>query len=138
MKKGRHRMYKKIIVALVITIFLLVGYFFYRREFIDCAGCGNCNYEKKSLKAYISYSEIENDTVKFVSFKPLTAQKSWAWKGHEKTWVWLDKYRMDFLGIKFSPDNIADTTIIYLISGSFIVEGTCSPARISKINRVQE
>ncbi|UKN03465.1 hypothetical protein K6119_08055 [Paracrocinitomix mangrovi] len=108
---------------------------------ITTACPGPCVYEEKTVDAYVSFFELENDEVTFVTFKPVEKnQNSSAWETdatNKKTWVDLNREEMTELEIDFSKEIAQDTTIIYEVTGSFITEGTCSPSSISKIKRLK-
>lgn len=94
-----------------------------------------CRYETNSVKAYISHYTLEQDSVIEIWFKALEEQQSWAWNADDqnKTGVWLHSNEFERCDFTIDAETADDTSILYIVDGSFIFQGTCSPTSILSV-----
>jgi len=97
-----------------------------------------CKYEDSPVKAYISHYEMEQDSIIEVWFNALDEQKSWVWNTDDenRSNVRVHAYDLEQFDLTIDPETINDTTILYLVEGSFIIQGTCSPETIHSVKKV--
>jgi hypothetical protein len=122
----------KFTIGLLLTIPFLMS--------LGCPGFqrGPCTYDDQPVEAYISQYEIYQDSVTAVWFKAVEPQRSWVWNADEENKTDIRLYSSDFeqFDLTIDPETIEDTSILYLVEGSFMIEGTCSPKSIHSVSRI--
>lgn len=99
-----------------------------------------CNYEDKEVEAYISHYQIDQDSTMTVWFKAVEEQKSWVWSADTegKTDVRLYSSQFEDYDLTIDTATIDDKSILYLVKGTFILEGTCGPHSIYDVKRLND
>ncbi len=124
----------KIAFGLLLTIPFLMS--------LGCPGFQRspCNYEDKEVKAYISNYEIQDDSTMIIWFKAVEEQKSWVWDADDenKTDIRIHSSQFEEYDLSIDTATIDDISILYLVEGTFILEGTCGPHTIFAIERLSD
>ncbi len=124
----------KIAFSLLLTIPFLMS--------LGCPGFQRspCAYEDQEVKAYISHHEIREDSTMTIWFKAIEEQKSWVWDAYNtgKTDISIHSNQFEEYNLTIDTNTIDDTTILYLVEGTFILEGTCGPHTIFAVESLSD
>ena len=114
---------------IVLGVILFVLFIFYKKHYLDCAGCGGCSYVKFEDQVQIKSAQYKNDTLVEVLFSSIIDSTQFNY--HINSWDIYERFT------NLDPNLYSNKKTTFHISGEKITSGSCAPYFIKKIEVVK-